>query len=207
VAGHRLQTTLLRAVSHNELERFLNEAIGEELYWKDFEEGLAEALQDRLPEDQADRAENLGRQYAAADRGAIEEVLNLFDGGVREVETILNQAKAEKAAQLARDYARKVPAAVKRVNKILASHARMMDGFAVDALVNNIGTSQIDCLTASERMGGRASIAEARRNASFREIDRHRQELGEALRRSLPTIEDGEFRVIEPTPVPEDSAA
>jgi hypothetical protein len=50
-----------------------------------------------------------------------------------------------------------------------------------------------------ERIDRLLTIAEARRNISLREIDRHRAVLGEALRRNLP-IEEGEFEVIETTP-------
>jgi hypothetical protein len=207
VRWQRLKTTLLRGVSYNELESFLNEAIDYELYRKGFEQAFAEALQDSLGEDQqADNfVKNLARQFAAGDPDTIARIRVL--GRLGEFKAILDGEKAEKARELAQDYARKVPTAVKLVNKCLASHGRMMDGFAVDALVDRVGTSRIDCLAAIERMDRLASIAEARRNASFREIDRHRQELSEALRRSLQTIEDGEFQVIEPTPVQEDSAA
>jgi hypothetical protein len=50
-----------------------------------------------------------------------------------------------------------------------------------------------------ERLEHMAALAEARRNATLREIDRHRQTLGQKLRRAAQQLEDGEFRVIEHT--------
>ena len=43
------------------------------------------------------------------------------------------------------------------------------------------------------------ALMEARRNATLREIDRHRQTLGQKLRRAAQQLEDGQFRVIEHT--------
>jgi hypothetical protein len=39
--------------------------------------------------------------------------------------------------------------------------------------------------------------AEARRNNALREIDRHRETLGAALRRAVDEIEDAEFQDVE----------
>jgi hypothetical protein len=51
------------------------------------------------------------------------------------------------------------------------------------------------------------TIAENRRNAGLREIDRRRAVLAETVRRSVQEIEDGEFEVIEPTPAKGKNAA
>ena len=51
-----------------------------------------------------------------------------------------------------------------------------------------------------ERIDRLTTIAEGRRNASLREIDRRRAALGETLRRSVQDVEDSEFEVIETTP-------
>ena len=50
-----------------------------------------------------------------------------------------------------------------------------------------------------ERIDRLTAIAESRRNASLREIERHRAVLGETLQRSVQDIEDAEFKVIETT--------
>jgi hypothetical protein len=69
-----------------------------------------------------------------------------------------------------------------------------MDSFMTKALGGGIDKiERIDRLTA---------IAETRRNAALREIDRRRVVLGAALRRSVQEIEDAEFAdgelVLEP---------
>ena len=51
------------------------------------------------------------------------------------------------------------------------------------------------------------TIAENRRNASLREIDRRRAVLGETLRRSVQEVENAEFEVIEKTPAKGKNAA
>jgi hypothetical protein len=58
-----------------------------------------------------------------------------------------------------------------------------------------------------ERVDRLTTIAESRRNASLREIERRRAVLGEALRRSVQEVEDGEFKVIETTPAKGKDAA
>src|SRR5262249_25358228 len=58
---------------------------------------------------------------------------------------------------------------------------------------------KLSLIRARERIDRLIPVAESRRNASLREIDRRRAVLGETLRRSVQEIEDGEFEVIEPT--------
>jgi hypothetical protein len=43
------------------------------------------------------------------------------------------------------------------------------------------------------------ALAEARRNATLREIDRHQETLGHKLRRAAQQLEEGQLRVIEHT--------
>jgi hypothetical protein len=57
-----------------------------------------------------------------------------------------------------------------------------------------------------ERIDRLITIAENRRDASLREIDRRRAVLGEALRRQVQEVE-GEFEVVEKTPPAAKSAA
>jgi hypothetical protein len=57
-----------------------------------------------------------------------------------------------------------------------------------------------------ERIDRLTTIAETRRNAMLREIDRRRTVLGEALRRQVQEVE-GEFEVVEKTPAEAKSAA
>ena len=57
-------------------------------------------------------------------------------------------------------------------------------------------TEKIDQIERFDRL---IAIAETRRNASLREIDRRRAALGAALRRTVQEAEDAEFEVIETT--------
>jgi hypothetical protein len=52
-------------------------------------------------------------------------------------------------------------------------------------------------LDSFERLDRMLASAEARRNNALREIDRHRDTLGNGVRRSIEDIEDAEFRDIE----------
>jgi hypothetical protein len=55
----------------------------------------------------------------------------------------------------------------------------------------------IDSIDRIERL---TALAEARRIAAFREIDRHRATLANELRHCVQQIEDAEFKVIEQQP-------
>jgi hypothetical protein len=71
--------------------------------------------------------------------------------------------------------------AVTLVNELLADAGESMDGFMTKVLEDRIDLiERIDHLTA---------IAETRRNAALREIDRRRAVLGETLRRRVQEIE------------------
>jgi hypothetical protein len=74
-----------------------------------------------------------------------------------------------------------------------------MDKFVADALV-----SRLDIIERLDRM---IAIAENRRNASLREIERRRSVLGERLRRSMHSLEDGELKAIDATAVKGKDAA
>ena len=91
-------------------------------------------------------------------------------------------------------YAQHEPDAVAKIQELLTDAGVSMDAFMAKALAEKIDViERIDRLTA---------VAESRRNAALREIDRRRVVLGEALRRSVQEIEDAEFAdgelVLEP---------
>jgi hypothetical protein len=108
-------------------------------------------------------------------------------------------AEEDRAKELARAYARREPDAIKQVDELLASSGLTMHDIMAEGL-----TEKIDEI---ERIDRLITIAETRRNASLREIDRRRAVLGEALRRNVQEIEDGEFEVIETTRAEGKSAA
>ena len=121
------------------------------------------------------------------------------------MDTILNIAKNHKVEELAQGYARRLPGAIKQVTKLLASSGRTMDDLMAKAVTDTI-PYQTDHLAIMERIDHAITVAETRRNATFREIDRHRAVLGEALRRNLQEVE-GQYEVIERTPAEAKSAA
>src|SRR5262249_1917139 len=106
------------------------------------------------------------------------------------MDTVLDDGRADKAKELVREYVRGERDAVTLIQKLLPDAGVSMDTFMANALREKIDAiERIDRLTA---------IAESRRNAALREIGRRRAVLGETLRHSMQEIEDGEL-VIEPT--------
>jgi hypothetical protein len=111
--------------------------------------------------------------------------------------TVLDDARADKAKELVQEYVRGERDAVTLIHELLTDAGVSMDTFMANAL-----REKIDVI---ERIDRLTTVAESRRNASLREIDRRRAVLGETLRRSVQEIEDGELviadgeLVIEPT--------
>jgi hypothetical protein len=99
--------------------------------------------------------------------------------------------------ELVQEYIRGQPDALTLIRNLLAGAGVSMD----DLLARRL---ELDTI---ERIDRLTTIAESRRNASLREVDRRRAVLGQTLRRSLQEAEDAEFKVIEPTPTERKSAA
>jgi hypothetical protein len=95
-------------------------------------------------------------------------------------------------SRLAKEWVRKSPDAIKEVDRILASNDLTMDAVRAEMLSENIDHV--------ERIDRMIAMAEARRNAALREVDRHRATFGQELRSTVREIEDGEFKVIEARP-------
>jgi hypothetical protein len=93
------------------------------------------------------------------------------------------------ADDLARAWFTRKPSAIKRVKKILASA-----DLSVDAIMAQTLSIKLDDIERIDRM---IAIAEARRNAILREINRHREVLSQNLRRAVQDVEDGPLQVIE----------
>ena len=202
----RLKTSLIRAIGSKALEKFLSGVLDYDLYRADFEEILAETLQENLAEDQPEGfAQELARRCARNEPDAVEKVNKLLDAAGLDMDTILNIAKNHKVEELAQGYAQRLPGAIKQVTKLLASSGRTTDDLLANEVIGTIGC-QTDRLAIMERIDHLITIVETRRNATFREIDRHRAVLGEALRRNLQEVE-GQYEVIERTPAEAKSAA
>jgi hypothetical protein len=190
----RLKFSLLQASVHNVLEGFLNEQLDYEAYAEAFAEALAEILQEVIPNDLAEEeAKKLAHQCARSQPDAVKKVTVLLKAAGLQVDEILDHVKAQRAKELVQEYARRESGAMKVVDELLASGDRTMHDLMLQALSEN--------LNETERIDRLITIAETRRNVSLREIDRRRAVLGEALRRNLQEVEEGEFEVIEPTPV------
>ena len=155
------------------------------LHKKHFKRYLAELLRNNLPTEQADSAETLAAECAPHTDEANEKLDEVLGSMGLEMNTVLDDARADKAKELAQGYVRGERDAVTLVNELLTDAGTSMDSFMTKALGDRIDKiERIDRLTA---------IAETRRNAALREIDRRRAVLGETLRRSVREIEDDEF--------------
>jgi hypothetical protein len=66
-----------------------------------------------------------------------------------------------------------------------------LNGAVANVVANNINTL--------ERIDRMVMTMEARRNAAYREVERHRIGLGERLRRAVEQVEDAEFREVDET--------
>jgi hypothetical protein len=184
----RLKSNLLRASGHEALKEFLDGMLDYESYRETFAEDLAELLQQKVAEEEA---EDLARRCARNEPDADEKVNELLVG-LRNMDYVFECAKAKKAEELARDFARRKPDAFRQVNELIASSGLTLH----DIMAKGFGGTLDDI----ERIDRLITIAETRRNASLREIDRRRAVLGEAVRRKMQEIEDGQFEVIETMP-------
>jgi len=177
---HRLISSLLQTAVLAELEAFLQQNLPYEPCSDRFGERLMETLHDR-PEDEVEDAQRLTNAYLRHESDAVERVRAILNRiGLNEYAE-WQTARNEKAQELARQYSRREPAAVRLINELLASSGMKMDWLVAKA-------NQIECI---ERIDRLRSHAQSRRNGSLRE-------LGEALRQSAQQLEDAKFEVIEP---------
>jgi hypothetical protein len=190
----RLKLSLLRASGHEALKDFLVRRLDYDLYVEAFTKDLTENLQKRIEEDEA---QDLAQKCARWEPDAIHDADMVLIG--RRVHDIRNAAKQYMAEHLARLHARHEPEAIEQVNSILAYYGLTLHDIMATGL-----TAKIDEI---ERIDRLIAIAESRRNASLREIDRHRAVLGEAVRRKVQEVEDAEFEVVETAQMAGKSAA
>jgi hypothetical protein len=106
-------------------------------------------------------------------------------------ETLAPLVGRSQAETLAEGWAARKSDVVEEVNKTLTSA-----GLTTDSILAQTFSLKVNDIERIEHM---IALAEARRNAALREIDRHRQTLGQKLRRAAQQLEDGQFRVIEHT--------
>jgi hypothetical protein len=197
----RLKSSLIQTRGREALQDFLEEQLKSNyaLHEEHFKDYLAGILKNNLPEDQADSAEMLAAECAPNDSDADDKLYKLLYSIGLNADTVLDEARADKAKELVQDYVGREPNAVTLVDELLTNAGVSMDRLMADVLAEKLDDiERIDRLT---------SIAESRRNASLREIERRRAVLGETLRRSVQEIEDGEYEVIETTPAQGENVA
>jgi hypothetical protein len=112
--------------------------------------------------------------------------VNAYKGLTEILSPLVDRPEAE---TLAKGWAARHSEAVEQVNKTLASA-----DLSTDSILAQTFSLQVDQM---ERIQHMTALAETRRNATLREIDRHRQRLGQRLRRAARQLEDGQFPVIE----------
>jgi hypothetical protein len=203
---HRLKRSLIQARGLELLRDFLAEHLDYDRYAGHFADDLAEILEENLPERQADSAQTLADKCARNEADAVDKVNEVLDGidpgffGIQPtMDRVLSEARAHKAEVLVQEYVRREPEAVTVVDELLNGAGKSMDDFMAAALAYK--------LDPIERIDRRTSIAESRRNASLRELDRRRPVVGETMRRSVQEIEDVEFKEIETMPAKGKNAA
>jgi hypothetical protein len=210
----RLKLNLIRTRGLKALESFLAKKLDSDLYYdlysEHFAADLTKILQDNLPEDEADSAQTLAHRCAQAEADAVDKVNEIlssirrnmgFEGYALDMNQILDRARAHKAEELVQEYVRGGADAITLVHGLLSGAGVSMDALVADELQNG------DYLDYIERIDRLTTIAENRRDASLREIDRRRVVLGQALRRGVQEIEDAEFKVIQTTPSKRKDAA
>jgi hypothetical protein len=177
----RLKWSLLQELT---LEALVNFLLKFEPAPEAFVDYLAGILQDNLPEDQADKC-------ALNEPDAVAKVNNVLADIGLNMDNVQNRADFDEARTLAKKYVQREPDAVTLIDELLADN-----GVSIETLMRERLAEKLDYI---ERIDRLITIAESRRNNSLREIDRRRAVLGEALRRSVQEIEDGQFEVIEST--------
>jgi predicted Zn-dependent peptidase len=152
-----------------------------------FREIVAQIIEQSLPKDQA---QELALRCAQSEPDAVEKVRELLANHKQDLEEVLDQAESARAEELAHAYARREPDAVNQVNELLAASGQTVDNIRADAFMG-----QIEKI---ERIDRQITVAETRRNASLRELGRHRAVVGEALRQKMQGVEEAQIEVTEP---------
>ena len=196
----RLKTGLMRAHILKKLEHFLCDKLDYELYSEYVANYLSEILKKNRPEDRKDVVERLSRRCAAQEPDAVKRVKEILNGTEADLDVLLEDAQAEKAKDLVQEYARHEPDSVVLINELLTQAGTSTSDLLVEALTEKGDAVALGPLDFVQRIDELTTVAEHRRNACLREIDRRRVVLGETLRRTVREVEEGEFRLIDTKP-------
>ena len=145
-----------------------------------FADVLSEILRDNLLEAQEEDAQTLADQCVREEREAVDEVEVFLARIELDLDRVRDSARDHKTQELVQEYARREPDAVTMVQELLAGNKASMDALMADAL-----GEKLDDIARIERL---TTLAESRRSASLREIDRRRAVFGETLRRSVQAV-------------------
>jgi len=191
----RAKRDLIQRETREALERFLVEHLYYDPHYKKyFEDDLTEILQDNLSENQSDDdAAALAAACSRNEPDADQKVNEILARIGNHMDNVVNGARARKAEDLANEYHQGKRAAVKLVDGLLAAA-----GTSIDSLISKALTYHLEYI---ERIDRLITLAENRRDASLREIDRRRAVLGERLRKSLHEVEGNQIELIGSTPV------
>lgn len=203
----RFEFALIRARRLKALKSFLAKNLEYHLCQRYFTDNLREVLEGNSGElpayfregDENDSAQTLVDGYVQNESSAVLKVNHILKDMEMDPGKIEDDARARKAEELMQEYLHHKGSAVELVDELLARHGVTMDSLAADALA--YGFDYI------ERIDRLITIAENRRNAFLREIERRRAVVGESLRGTVQEIEDGEFKLIETAPAKGKNAA
>jgi hypothetical protein len=195
----RLKSSLMQMRGLKALEQFLSEQLDDDQCRKFFVAARAEMIKCKFEDRSVDVDQLITKcaqnePYAADEANRMVADVDLHNDKLRKI------AKACKAEELARDYLNGKPSAIKLIHRLLANASLSIDALMVTAPALAKDLDNI------ERIDHLTTVAETRRNAMLREIDRRRAVLSEALRRQVQEVE-GEFEVVEKTPEETKSAA
>jgi len=189
----RLAWSWMRTRQHEALRRFLVTQLDDDLCAKHVAQHLAEFLQNKLPEGQA---ELLAEKYVRNEAIAIDKVNEILVRSRLDVDAILNPARRAKAEELVQEYVRRERRAVRLIDELLTRAGVNIDALTADALKGDELATPFDFIEQIERL---ATVAESRRSDCLSQIEQRRAVFGATLRRSVQEIENGEVKAIETT--------
>ena len=120
----RLKFSLIQECAANALERFLNSNLEYDVYRGRFEEDLTEILRANLPEDHAEDPERLARDCALDETAAVDKVNKILSSIDLDLDKLLDGARASKAEELVKEYARRESGAVALIDESFGESRR-----------------------------------------------------------------------------------
>ena len=193
----RFEFALIRACRFHALKLFLAKNLEFHLFQGYFTDDLTNVLQEYrgvLPDyfrerEEDDSAQALVDGYLQNEQSAVNKVNFILKEMGEDPLKIENAARARKAKELVQEYLQHEPNAVELIDELLARSGVSMDSLAADKLAK-----EFDYI---ERIDRLIAIAENRRTAFLREIERRREVLGKSLQRTVQDIEAGELKMVE----------